>query len=123
MKRRVFTQGFLFSLFCGPALAADPSLRETPMFADQGTSGGLPPVGERIPKQRLIVKKFAGGDGPGQPGGQINILAGTTRDTRLMTIYSYPRLIVYDDQFKLHPDILESYENKEDREFTFTLRE
>ena len=39
-----------------------------------------------------------------------------------MTVYSYTRLIVYDDKFKLHPDILESYEAKEGREFTLKLR-
>ena len=124
MKRRVFTSGFLFSLVCGPAFAGDslPALQETPMLAEQVKSGALPPIVDRIPKQPWIVKKFAGGDGPGRPGGQLNILAGTPRDTRLMTVYSYTRLIVYDDQFKLHPDILESYENKEDREFTFKLR-
>ena len=46
MKRRVFTQAFLFGLFCGPAFAADPlpTLQETPMFADQVKSGALPPV-------------------------------------------------------------------------------
>jgi len=46
----------------------------------------------------------------------------SARDTRLMTIFSYTRLIIYDDQFKLHPDILESYEAKEGREFTLKLR-
>jgi len=124
MKRRVFTQGFLFSAFCAPAFAADPlpTLRETPMFADQVKSGALPPVAERIPNPPWIVRKFAGGDGPGQPGGQLNMLVASARDTRLMTIYSYTRLIVYDDQFKLHPDILESYEAKDSREFTFKLR-
>ena len=50
------------------------------------------------------------------------MLVASARDTRLMTVYSYTRLIVYDDQFKLHPDILESYEAKEGREFTFKLR-
>ena len=45
-----------------------------------------------------------------------------TRDTVLMTIYSYARLIVYDGGFQLKPDILESYDNKEDREVTFKLR-
>src|SRR5215510_12111532 len=124
MKRRVFTQAFLASLFCSPAFAADPlpAMQETPMFAEQVKSGALPPVGKRIPEQPWVVKKFAGGEGPGKPGGALNILAGTARDTRLMTVYSYTRLIVYNDQFKLQPDILESYENKEDREFTFKLR-
>ena len=50
------------------------------------------------------------------------MLVASARDTRLMTAYSYTRLIVYDDKFKLHPDILESYEAKDGREFTFTLR-
>src|SRR5215510_4164429 len=124
MKRRVFTQAFLASLFCSPAFAADPlpAMQETPMFAEQVKSGALPPVGKRIPEQPWVVRRFAGGDGPGKPGGQLNMLAATARDTRLMTIYSYTRLIIYNDQFKLHPDILESYENKEDREFTFKLR-
>ena len=50
------------------------------------------------------------------------MLVASARDTRLMTVYSYTRLIVYDDQFKLQPDILESYEDKEGREFTLKLR-
>jgi peptide/nickel transport system substrate-binding protein len=45
-----------------------------------------------------------------------------TRDTVLMTVYSYTRLIVYDSGFKLKSDILESFESKEAREFTFKLR-
>ena len=124
MKRRVFTQAFVFSLLGGPLLAADPlpTLRETPMLEPEVKSGALPPIGKRIPEQPWVVTKFAGGDGPGKQGGQLNILAGTARDTRLMTIYCYTRLIVYDDKFKLHPDLLESYEAKEDREFTFKLR-
>jgi peptide/nickel transport system substrate-binding protein len=124
MKRRVFTQGFVFSLLCGPALAADPlpTLHETPMFEEEVKSGALPPIAKRIPEQPWMVTKFAGDDGPGRQGGDLNMLAGTARDTRLMTIYCYTRLIVYDDKFKLQPDLLESYENKDDREFTLKLR-
>ena len=124
MKRRVFTQAFLFGLFCGPAFAADPlpPLQETPMFADQVKSGALPPVAKRIPSS---------------PGSSSSSPAATARagraasstcwwparaTRRLMTVYSYTRLIVYDDKFKLHPDILESYEDKDGREFTFKLR-
>jgi peptide/nickel transport system substrate-binding protein len=114
----------LLGLLGGPALAADPlpAMKETPMFADQVKSGALPPVEKRIPQQPWVVKEFAGGDGPGQQGGQINTLIASARDTRLMTVYSYTRLIVYDDKFKLKPDILESYEEKDGREFTFKLR-
>ena len=124
MKRRALAKAFLFSLISGPAFAADPlpALQETPMFADQVKSGALPPIAKRVPEQPLVVRQFAGGDGPGRQGGQLNMLVASTRDTRLMTVYSYTRLIVYDDKFRLHPDILESYEAKDNREFTFKLR-
>lgn len=127
MKRRALTTALLFGWMAGPvvpALAADPlpALRETPMLADQVKSGALPPIDKRIPQQPWVVTEFAGGDGPGQQGGQLNMLIASARDTRLMTIYSYTRLIIHDDKFKLKPDILESYEEKDGREFTFKLR-
>src|SRR5260370_10952306 len=75
-----------------------------------------------MPEQPRSLKRFAGGDGPGQPGGQLNMVVASARDTLLMTVYGYTRLIVYDDRFKLQPDILESYDVKEGREFTLKLR-
>ena len=124
MKRRAFVGGLLFSPLCDAALAADlpPAMQETPMFADRVEAGTLPPVSRRIPEQPLVVSTFAGGDGPGRHGGQLTMMMVRTRDTVMMTVYSYARLIGYDAEFKLRPDILESYENKEDREFTFRLR-
>lgn len=124
MKRRLLTQVLLLGAVGAPAFAADPlpAMQETPSLVDRVKSGALPPVGERIPQQPLVVTRFAGGEGPGKPGGQLNMLISGSRDTRLMTVYSYTRLIVYDDKFKLHPDILESFETKEGREFTLKLR-
>ena len=124
MKRRVLTQMLLMGLVGAPALAADPlpAMQETPSLVDRVKSGALPPVDKRIPRQPRIIERFAGGDGPGKHGGQLNMLISGSRDTRLMTVYSYTRLIVYDDKFELHPDILESYEVKEGREFTLKLR-
>ena len=124
MKRRVLTAALVFAWMAGPAYAADPVpvLQETPMFADQVKSGALPAVDKRVPQQPWVVTDFAGGEGPGQQGGQLNMLVASARDTRLMTIFSYTRLIIYDDKFKLKPDILESYEEKDGREFTFKLR-
>ncbi|MFZ5784339.1 MAG: ABC transporter substrate-binding protein [Pseudomonadota bacterium] len=124
MKRRMFTTAFLLGLIGGPAFAADPlpAMKETPLFAEEVKSGALPPVDKRIPQQPMVVTKFWGNDGPGRQGGELNILIGSARDTRLMTIYSYTRLIVYTPEFKLQPDLLESFEAKEGREFTFKLR-
>ena len=92
------------------------------MFVDEVKAGRLPPVARRVPEQPLVVRTFAGNDGPGRQGGQLTMLVTGTRDTVLMTIYSYARLIVYDGAFQLKPDILESYDSKEDREVTFKLR-
>src|SRR5215475_8825185 len=124
MKRRLLTQMLLMGAMGAPAFAADPlpKMQETPSLLDKVKSGALPPVDKRIPLEPRIIERFAGGDGPGEHGGQLNILISGPRDTRLMTVYSYTRLIVYDDKFELHPDVLESYEVKEGREFTLKLR-
>ncbi len=124
MKRRFFTAASAVALLAPRFAKADAlaALQETPMFADQVKSGALPPVDKRVPAKPSIVSHFAGSDGPGHCGGQINMLVASARDTRLMTLYSNARLIVYDETFKLHPDILESYEIKDSREYTFKLR-
>ncbi|CAN5923774.1 ABC transporter substrate-binding protein [soil metagenome] len=124
MKRRAFIGGLFLGPFCRETFAADPlsALQETPMFRERVNAGGLPPVARRIPEQPFVVRAFAGGDGPGRQGGQLTMLMVRTRDTIMMTVYSYTRLIGYDATFTLRPNILESYENKEDRAFTFRLR-
>ena len=112
MHMRLFAAALLISgILAGHAFAQSaPAMLETPMYVDQVKAGTLPSVDKRIPAQPSIVKQFSGPDGVGRPGGQVNMLVASARDTRLMTIYSNARLIVYDDQFKLQPDILESYE-------------
>jgi peptide/nickel transport system substrate-binding protein len=125
MKRRVFTAGLAaLGAFWRPTLlrADTPALTETPMLAAQVASGVLPPVDKRIPGQPAIVSQFSGNDGPGRHGGDVNMLIANARDTRLMTLYCNARLIVYDDKFRLQPDILDSYEIKEGRIFTLKLR-
>ena len=128
MKRRVFTAAMapmtIWAALWGPAFAADPlpAMQETPSLVEQVKSGALPPVDKRIPTQPALVTYFAGGEGPGRSGGQVNMLVTGARDTRLMTLYCNARLIVYDDHFKLQPDILESYQVKEDRDFILKLR-
>ncbi len=125
MKRRQFTAGIALGALLGPRLAKaapPPALQEVPSLADKVKSGALPSVDKRIPQQPSIVSHFAGTDGVGKPGGEINILVGSARDTRLMTLYCNARLIVYDDKFQLQPDILEAYEVKDSREFTLHLR-
>ncbi len=123
MKRREFTVALAAGALIGrSALAATPTMQEVASLADKVKAGGLPPVDKRIPTDPSIVDVFYGGEGPGRNGGDCNMLIANARDTRLMTLYSNARLIVYDDKLNLHPDILSSYEAKEGREFTLKLR-
>ena len=50
------------------------------------------------------------------------MLIGRSRDTRLLVVYGYARLVGYDRNLKLVPDILESVEVKDGRIFTLKLR-
>jgi peptide/nickel transport system substrate-binding protein len=125
MRRRAFLAAMTVAGGLRPSFSyGKPAfdMIETPSLADKVKAGGLPPVGQRIPAAPAIVKEFAGSDGLGHCGGQLNMLIANARDTRLMTLYCNARLIVYDWHFKLQPDILESYQDKDGREFTFKLR-
>lgn len=94
---------------------------EPPALAEEVKAGRLPPVARRLPDTPLVVR-FDAGTAPGRHGGTLHTLIGRTRDVRLLVVYGYARLVVYDRHLNLVPDILESIEVKEDRVFTMRLR-
>ena len=96
--------------------------QEPPSLLDQVKAGKLPPVDKRVPQKPLVVPLGADGTSVGHYGGTLNTLAGRSRDTRLFTIYGYARLVGYDRNLNIVPDILESIDVKEGRIFTMTLR-
>jgi peptide/nickel transport system substrate-binding protein len=108
--------GLLWVIFSAQAYVEPPALK------DDVVAGKLPPVDKRLPAKPLVVQLGAGGTVLGQHGGTLNTLAGRSRDTRLFTVYGYARLVGYDPQLNIVPDLLESFEVKEGRIFTFTLR-
>ena len=59
----------------------------------------------------------------GAPGGSLRMLVSNPRDTRLLVVYGYARLVGYDLEFNLVPDILKAIEVEEGRVFTMHLRE
>lgn len=105
----------------GPALADGPP--EVPMLAPLVAAGQLPPVGERLPKVPLVSDFASFGRTLGTYGGDIRMLAAKARDLRYVSVNGYARLMVYDQNLALKPDILERVDNEGDRVFTFTLRE
>ena len=84
-------------------------------------SGDLPPVAERLPKHPLVMPVDSSCP-TNKLGGTLNILAGSAKDTRTMNYFGYARLVGYDVNYDIKPDIAESYDVKDGRIFTFHLR-
>ena len=105
------------------AVAAAVTPVETPFFEADVAAGKLPPVADRLPKAPRLIDLKAMGREIGEPGGTWRMLMGDQRDLRMMTVYSYTRLVVFDDKLHLVPDILQSLDNQDDKVFTLHLRE
>jgi peptide/nickel transport system substrate-binding protein len=58
----------------------------------------------------------------GERGGALRTLVSNSRDTRLLVVYGYARLVGYDTELDLVPDILEDIEIEDGRAFTMRLR-
>ena len=99
----------------GPARAA---LQETPFFAAAVASGALPPVSERIPHDPALAEL----ETIGRPGGDLRMLMASPKDTRLMTVYGYARLLAYTPALALVSDILAGVDVDGGRSFTLHLR-
>jgi peptide/nickel transport system substrate-binding protein len=119
MKRRDF---LLTSLGAGLVLGAPRAFADfmgSPYFKDAETKGDLPPVAERLPKTPAVAKMPE----IGHQGGELRMLMASAKDTRVLVAYSYARLVCYDAEYKLVPDICESFDVQEGRIFTFKLRD
>ena len=105
------------------AHAAPPAtLVETPMLRDDVAAKKLPPVKARLPENPLVVTMDGKSLEPGQHGGTLNMLIGRARDVRMMVVYGYARLVGYDRNLVLVPDILQNVDAKDDKVFTMKLR-
>jgi peptide/nickel transport system substrate-binding protein len=110
------------SLTFAAAHAIAAPLVETEMFQKEVAAGKMPPVVKRLPATPLLSAMNEPGMQPGKHGGTLNMLIGRTRDVRLLVVYGYSRLVGYDRKLGLVPDILESFESKDDKVFTLKLR-
>jgi len=106
---------------------------EPPVLAAEVAAGRLPPMAQRLPGEPLVVRlappsadgpvRFADQPrGPGKHGGDLRTIIGRPQDVRLLVVYGYARLVGWDENFELVPDILSRYEVQEGRAFTFHLR-
>jgi peptide/nickel transport system substrate-binding protein len=98
--------------------AARAVLQETPFFADAVASGKLPPVIKRIPTEPALAEL----ETLGKPGGDLRMLMANAKDTRMMVVYGYARLVAYTPALAIVPDILLGVDVDEGRIFTLHLR-
>jgi peptide/nickel transport system substrate-binding protein len=116
MRRAIIAlSGLLLSL---AAAGADAALQETSSLAAQVASGQLPPVDQRIPREPALAEL----ETLGQPGGELRMLMASAKDTRLMVVYGYARLVAYTPALAIVPDMLRTVEVEEGRIFTLHLR-
>jgi peptide/nickel transport system substrate-binding protein len=109
---------FLIILTIAAARAEAPTLRETPNLAAVVERGELPPVEKRLPDMPLLTNAAESGT----PGGELRLLMASGKDTRLMVVYGYARLMRYTPSFVLEPDIAAAVDVADGRRFTIHLR-
>jgi peptide/nickel transport system substrate-binding protein len=91
---------------------------DSPILAKAVQNGKLPPVAERVPSEPRVVNVKT----PGQHGGTLRVVFGRSKDTRIMVVYGYARLVTYDADFNLQPDILARVDDELGRSFTLHIR-
>jgi peptide/nickel transport system substrate-binding protein len=96
---------------------------ESEFLQDQVDAGTLPKVANRLPKNPRVINLAGMGRKPGVQGGKVRTLIGGQRDVRYMPMFGYARLVGFDQDLQLQPDILEHYTIDEGRIFTFHLRD
>ena len=102
--------------------AAPASYREPPYLAERVAKGELPPVNARVPKAPSVVMMDGANRTVGRYGGSLDMLMGRAKDIRMMVVYGYARLVGYDRELNLGPDILERVDVTDGRIFTLHLR-
>jgi peptide/nickel transport system substrate-binding protein len=115
LTRRTLGALLLSALLPAPARAA---LQETPFFGHRVKDGKLPPVAQRIPRAPSLAEL----ETLGRPGGDLRMLMASAKDTRLMVVYGYARLVAYTPALAIVPDILEDVDIKDGQVFTLRLR-
>jgi len=92
---------------------------EVPSLAPRVAAGQLPPLAQRLPERPLVVPT----DAEAQYGGELRLLIGTPKDLKLAFVYGYARLVRFDANYQIVPDIAERVDVSDGGgTFTFHLR-
>jgi peptide/nickel transport system substrate-binding protein len=108
--------------FAVAAAFAPASAGEAPMLSEMVAAGKLPPLEQRLPAEPLVVDLDAEGKSQGKYGGQIRMLMASPKDIGQITVYQYARLVGYNQNIELYPDLLAEAKDEGERVFTFRIR-
>ena len=117
-----------FALLLSPSAAAqegpaEEAPSEPPALRFELATERLPPLAERLPREPRVDLPGRDGWQLGRYGGALRLLTRDGRDPRDMVLLGYARLVVWDENFELVPDILKTVTVEDGRIFTLTLRE
>jgi peptide/nickel transport system substrate-binding protein len=120
MRRGHDWLGIGLALTLGLALASSARAGgESPVLGKLVEAGKLPPLAQRLPERPRVLAT----DPEAVYGGDLRMLIGTLKDTKLAFVYGYARLVGWDRNFRLVSDIVERYDIEDGgRTFTFRLR-
>ena len=110
--------GLVVALLMAVPGTVHAELQETPLFKQDVAGGKLSKVDERLPTDPEVAEPKT----IGKSGGELRMLMGGPKDTRMMVVYGYARLVGYTPALKLVPDILTSVDVQDGRIFTLHLR-
>ena len=114
---------FGFILCASMAWAQSVPVKESNFWKAEVDRGELPAASDRVPAVPMVVDLPAKGRTFGEQGGVLRTMVARSKDIRQMVVYGYARLVGYNEDYKLVPDILADLEVIEDRKFVMTLRE
>jgi len=108
----------LILLWWGWPAALVMGAEEPPSLLARVRAREIPPLARRLPERPLVVKT----DREAAYGGDLRMLIGTPKDLKLAFVYGYARLVRFDRDYQIVPDIVERVDVKGGRSFTFHLR-
>ena len=117
-RREAMRLGLAAAVVLAVPNQARAELRETPLLENDVGIGNLPKVEQRVPEDPAVAELEA----IGTPGGELRMLMGGPKDTRMMVVYGYARLVGYTPLLKFAPDILKSIDIEDNSIFTLHLR-
>jgi peptide/nickel transport system substrate-binding protein len=117
---RTVIGAFALLLAAVPAQAVERQAEyiENPNLVGEVARGAIQPIEARVPENPLVINPPS----LGQYGGELRMLMSSPKDTRLMVVYGYARLMRWTPSLELVPDILDHVDNEDDRVFTLHLR-